>query len=921
MSRIVLLVDHKRNRDLLAQRLAVGHEVFAPDPPLLPDETFDLCIVDSPILSRLWEEIAARRQAEQPVFLPFLLISHRQNGSATASQVWEVVDEVIVSPVDESELAARVESLLRARRLSLQLESTLIDLSRSEQKLRDLVENTSDWVWEVDENIRYTYSGPKVRELLGYEPEEVIGKTVFDLMPPGEAERVEAEFRPIAESRKPFRFLENTMVAKDGRLVTVLTSGTPIFDEKGRFRGYRGMDNDITQRKQADDELRASEERFALFMSYLPACAFMKDENLRFTYLNGRYEDYFGIEIKDWLGKANEEIWPADVAKRLKRDDERVLAGGKPIEIIEDIPQEGEIHTYLTYKFPVPRPGKPPILGGIAVDITDRKRAEAALRASEERFRTLYEAVTVGVVVQDAKGAIVQANQVAYEILGVKLDQIQGRTGDDPFWQAILEDGSPYPIEERPPVITHRTGKPVHNAVMGVFSEDPGRLRWLLLNTKPIVDPSTGKLKEVITTFTDITDRKRAEESARRANRAQRVVSGLNHALTVCTKESELMSEVCRIAVEVGGYRLAWVGIAVDDKQKSVRPVARVGYEAGYLERANISWADNERGRGPTGTAIRKGQPVVCRNILNDPAFAPWCEEAVKRGYASSIALPFRLDNEMFGVVNIYASEPDAFDDQEVSLLSEMTLELSRGVALLRARAETEQAHDDLARSNAELEQFAYVASHDLQEPLRMVASYVELLERRYKGRLDVDADEFIGYAVEGARRMQRLILDLLSYSRVGSRVQPFVPTDSEAVFCDVVANLSALIEESDAEVTHDPLPTVIADAPQLAQLLQNLIANAIKFRSAQFPHVHVSVEHAADEWVFAVRDNGIGIAPEYFDRIFEVFERLHASSEYEGTGIGLAICKRIVERHGGRIWLESEVGKGSTFYFTIPTG
>jgi PAS domain S-box-containing protein len=236
-----------------------------------------------------------------------------------------------------------------------------------------------------------------------------------------------------------------------------------------------------------------------------------------------------------------------------------------------------------------------------------------------------------------------------------------------------------------------------------------------------------------------------------------------------------------------------------------------------------------------------------------------------------------------------------------------------------RAEEELKRHAEELARSNAELEQFAYVASHDLQEPLRMVASYTQLLSRRYRDRLDSTAEEFMDYAVDGARRMQNLINDLLTYSRVGTRGKEFAPTDCGKVLETAIANLQTAIEENGAAVAQDPLPVVMADDSQMLQLLQNLVANAVKFHGAEPPRVHVSARRQAKDWLFAVRDNGIGIDSAHQQRIFTIFQRLHGKAEYPGTGIGLAICKKIVERHGGRIWVESQAGQGATFLFTIP--
>ncbi len=238
-----------------------------------------------------------------------------------------------------------------------------------------------------------------------------------------------------------------------------------------------------------------------------------------------------------------------------------------------------------------------------------------------------------------------------------------------------------------------------------------------------------------------------------------------------------------------------------------------------------------------------------------------------------------------------------------------------------RRKAEEDLAHkvEELARSNADLEQFAYVASHDLQEPLRMVAAYTQLLSERYSGNLDEDANKFLGYAREGALRMQTLIQDLLTFSRVGRKGDVAVFVDCGAVLDAVLVGLGPAIQESGAIVTHSPLPTIFADSSQMSQLLQNLIGNAIKFRGKEAPLISVQAEKLAHDWVFSVSDNGIGISSEYAENIFVVFQRLHARTEYPGNGIGLAICKKIVERNGGKIWVEPNPGGGTIFKFTVP--
>ena len=277
---------------------------------------------------------------------------------------------------------------------------------------------------------------------------------------------------------------------------------------------------------------------------------------------------------------------------------------------------------------------------------------------------------------------------------------------------------------------------------------------------------------------------------------------------------------------------------------------------------------------------------------------------------------------------------PNAISPETITLISAPLMEMLMAYGLAfreqierlakerereRELEENKRLMKELARSNLELEQFAYVASHDLQEPLRMVTSYVQLLAQRYHGKLDEKADKYIAYAVDGATRMQQLISDLLTFSRVGKQQKPHTAVPTSEIVDQTVADLEVAIQESRGVVTRADLPTVSADRGQMGQLFGNLIRNGLKFRTDEPPRIHVDAERNGQAWVFSVRDNGIGIDTEFSERIFRAFQRLHERNKYPGTGIGLAIAKKIVERHGGRIWIESEPGKGTTFFFTIP--
>lgn len=433
---------------------------------------------------------------------------------------------------------------------------------------------------------------------------------------------------------------------------------------------------------------------------------------------------------------------------------------------------------------------------------------------------------------------------------------------------------------------------------------------------------------EGINKFTVKDSLERHCEILKKTNRALKVLSECNYAMVHEADELELLEHVCKIIVETGGYRLAWAGYAEQDSDRTVKPVARAGYEEGYLDSVKITWADTQRGRGPSGTAIRTGEPSIVRNCLCDPDFAPWREAALKRGYASSIALPLKSEGHVFGALNIYAREPEAFDGEELSLLQSLAANLAYGIAALRTRQEqrrAEEALEEYARKleslNQDLEEFAFVASHDLQEPLRKIRSFGERLNEQYKDALDECGKDYIERMTGAARRMQELLEGLLKYSRVTVQEDAFALVDLNKVVQDTVSDLDVALKRSGGTVEVGPMPILKAEEPPMRQLFQNLIGNALKYRDEKrSPVVTVSAHREGRVCRILVEDNGIGFEEKYLERIFKPFQRLHGrSSAYEGTGLGLAICRKIVERHGGSITARSVPGKGSTFILTLP--
>jgi PAS domain S-box-containing protein len=499
-------------------------------------------------------------------------------------------------------------------------------------------------------------------------------------------------------------------------------------------------------------------------------------------------------------------------------------------------------------------------------DIAAHGLAEDALREGEERFRNLANNISQLAWMADEKGYIFWYNQRWFDYSGTTLEEMAGWG-----WQKVHHPDHVQRVVDK--ISQCFQNGEVWEDTFPLRSRD-GNYRWFLSRAVPIRD-SEGKVLRWFGTNTDISASREAEKHlAHMEGRYRGLLEAAPDAMVVVNQGGEIVLLNVQAEKQFGYSRDELVG----QKVKNIIP-------EGFAERL----------------------------IADDTRSAA---EALAQQIGTGIELSGRRKDGSEFPLEIMLSP---LESAEGILVTAAIRDISE-----RKKSEEHlvKAVGNLKRSNEELQQFAYVASHDLQEPLRMVASYTQLLAKRYKGRLDSDADEFIAYAVDGCHRMQGLIQDLLAYSRAGADGKALRKISGDNALNEALTNLRRTIGESGAVVTHDPLPVIQTDDTQLALVFQNLVGNAIKYRSTEVPRVHVSAsKNGGREWIFSVRDNGLGIDPQYFERIFILFQRLHGRAEFEGTGIGLAICKKIVERLGGRIWVESLPKKGSTFYFALPEG
>ena len=712
-------------------------------------------------------------------------------------------------------------------------------------------------------------------EFFGVSRASFLGKQVQDLYPqnPGIAEK-HLEMDGQLWRNPGGQSYEATVTARDGRLRDTIYYKATFANGSGEVAGLMGAIVDITARKQAEASLLESERRFRRTFELAGSGVAHIGMDRRFLRVNRRLCEILGYPQDELLRLTGRQISHPDDLDVINAQRPRLYAGEIDSVRVEKryLRKDGSI-VWVSFTMVVERDaaGKPQYEIAFFDDITARKQAEAALRESEERFRSVVDSANDGILVYDKQLNVIAGNLAAERILGLPLANIIGAAGFTSLLPCVHADGSPILPDERPTRLTVKSGKPLTGQIVGIYRPD-GSMNWLSVNTGFLRRPGDADWYGVVSTIGDITKQRHAELALSASEALYRQTFELATAGIAHVDLTGRFMKVNRSLCEILGY---------SEKELIGRSVKEVSHPE------DRDLTDAQRARLHEGglDSVR-----FEKRYLKNGGSIVWVDLAVA-----------------------LARDAHGHPQYEVALFDDIT-------ARKAAEAALREAHEELKRSNAELEQFAYVASHDLQEPLRMVSSYTQLLMRRYGDKLDGDAKEFTAFIVDGATRMKQLIEDLLAYSRVGTRDKNFKPVDSESSLRRALTNLRAAIQDSGATVTQDKLPTIPCDEVQLAQLFQNLIGNALKFRKPDAaPAVHVGAADHGEEWEFTVRDNGIGIEPQYFERIFMVFQRLHDKGEYPGTGIGLAIVKKVVERHGGRIWVQSQPGAGTTFHFTMP--
>ncbi len=771
---------------------------------------------------------------------------------------------------------------------------TAADESPAGSYNRSLIEASLDPFVTISPDGTITDVNAATAEVTGRSREELIGtdfSTYFT--DPGRARAgYEAAFRTGS-----VRDYELEIRHTSGRLTSVIYNATVYRDEAGGVAGVFAAARDITERKKAEQEW----SRLAAIVDSSDDAIIGKTLDGTIVSWNSGAEKIYGYADTEIVGRHISVLVPPDQVDEIDGILARIW-DGNPVHHYETvrIRKDGSpIQISLTLSPIRNRDGRVVGASTIARDITARKLAEEGVRRANEYNRSLIEASLDPLVTISADGMISDVNEATVRVTGVPREELidtdfstyftepeKAKTG----YETVFRDGS---VTDYELGIRHRDGRVIpvlYNAT--VYRDEAGGVAGIFASAR------------------DVTERKKAEEAIRRANEYNRSLIEASLDPLVTISADGMISDVNEATVRVTGVPREEL-IGTNFSHYFTDPGrARAGYEAVFRDGSVTDYELEIRHR------VGRVVPVLYN-------------ATVYRDETGGVAGVFAAARDMTEQKRAEAALRTAYNElddrvkERTADLVEANRQLEQEIAEHRATADQlRRKSEELARSNRELQQFAYIASHDLQEPLRAISGFTELLERRYRGQIDERADRYINFIIDGTDQMQQVIQDLLAYSRVQTKAHEFDLIDANRALEQALCNLQVSIRERGARVTVEgPLPEIFADGIQLTQVFQNLIGNALKFqRPGATPEIRVSAVREGSDWAFSIADNGIGIDARHLDRIFMLFQRLHAKGDYEGTGIGLAICKRIVERHGGSIAVRSTPGAGSTFTFSIPT-
>lgn len=716
-------------------------------------------------------------------------------------------------------------------------------LRASEERFQLIADSMPTLVWTARPDGTVDYVNQMLKKYAGVEATHSWDETLLAIIHPEDMPATIQTWRVAVENGTPYE-MEHRLRRHDGTYRWHLCRAIPVRDVDGHTIKWYGTSMDI-------HDLKSAHERIAGILESTSDGFIAIDRHWQITYFNRKAEEMSGMRADEILGRNYWETMPHSANTRIEAEYRLAMEEKKSAHFEEFYERYGRLLDVYVH----------PYADGIAIffhDLSDRERAEEALRSRTAELESLLANAPIGFAFFDSDHRFLRINKALAEINGIPEEESLGKP---------IREILPVNALTVDPILDQvfRTGHPVQSEITGETPKLPGVIRYWLTGFFPVF-ASTAEPLAVGSYVVEITERKRAEEAMARL---AAIVEGA---------EDAIYSEDLRGIIQTwnkGAERL-------------------YGYSAQEVIGKHVSLLVPREQREELAEMKRK---------MMDGA----------QGHIETV----RITKSGRRIIAALTMSPIRDSSGRIVGVSKLVHDITNRRKTEENLKETVRA---LERSNRELQQFAYVASHDLQEPLRNVTRYVELLSLRYRDLLDEKAQRYVDFAVEGAARIHALINDLISFSEVGAQAREFHRVSMQSVVEEALDNLGQLIDENGAAITVEALPEVLGDRAHLVQLMQNLTANAVKFRKHDVPpQIHISATYSGLEWRFGIQDNGIGIADEYFDKIFIIFQRLHSRSEYPGTGIGLAICRKIVEWHGGKIWVESTPGEGSSFYFTIP--